>query len=210
VTPATAGTAKLAATATARRDLWQTASVLAGLLVLVGGGLYIWQNAGNLQGFWLASQSGANTGNVPPMVFEMVNRLEKRLAEHPDDAEGWARLGRSYMVLERKDKALGAYARAYALTPDNVAVLSDYAWLVFNENPDVTSGLANTLYSRLYQLEPQHPDALWFMGFAAYQRGDYRQALVHWEKLLTLLPAEDPGRDGLKQAIAGARSKGQR
>src|SRR3970040_830164 len=145
----------------------------------------------------LAAGSGADSARVPPMVFEMVAKLEKRLAEQPNDPEGWARLGRSDVVRARKDKALTAYAKAYELAPENVAVLSDYAWLVFNENPGTTSGLVQTLYSRLYKLDPAHPDALWFLGFSAYQQGDYRQAIILWERLLKLLPVEDPGREHL-------------
>jgi len=45
------------------------------------------------------------------------------------------------------------------------------------------------------------------VGFTAYQQGDYRKALGLWERLLKLLPAEDPGREQLKQAIASARAK---
>ena len=206
VAPTVAG-AKLALP---RRTALLMTAALTAMLLVIGAGLYAWQNAGQLQGFMLAARSGADSTRVPPMVFEMVAKLEKRLAAQPNDPEGWARLGRSYMVMERKDKALAAYAKAYELAPDNVAVLSDYAWLVFNENPGVTTGLVETLYSRLYKLEPAHPDALWFMGFKAYQGGDYRNALVLWERLLKLLPAEDPGHEHLKQAIASAREKQRR
>jgi len=193
-----------------RRTALAGTAVLTAMLVVIGAGLYAWQNAGKLQGFMLAAGSGVDSTRVPPMVFEMVAKLEKRLAEQPNDPEGWARLGRSYVVMERKDKALTAYARAYELAPDNVAVLSDYAWLVFNENPGNTTGLVQTLYSRLNRLEPAHPDALWFLGFTAYQQGDYRQAIILWERLLKLLPVEDPGREHLKQAIASAREKQRR
>ena len=178
------------------------------VLLLLGAGLYAVLNAGNLQGFWLAAQSGdASTARVPPMVFEMVARLEKRLAEQPDDATGWARLGRSYNVMQKPDKAMNAYARAYALAPDNLEVISEYAWLLFNRNPGETTGLVNELYQRLYRLEPNHPDALWFLGFASYQQGQFRQTLSYWERLLKLLPPQDPGREHLKQAIASARTK---
>jgi cytochrome c-type biogenesis protein CcmH len=193
-----------------RRTAFVATAALTAMLLVIGAGLYAWQNAGNVQGFMLAAGSGADSARVPPVVFEMVEKLEKRLAAQPNDPEGWARLGRSYMVMERKDKALAAYAKAHELAPDNVAVLSDYAWLVFNENPGVTTGLVETLYSRLYKLEPAHPDALWFIGFKAYQGGDYRKALVLWERLLKLLPAEDPGHEHLKQAIASAREKQRR
>ena len=181
--------------------------VIASILLVIGAGLYTWLNATNIQGFLLAKGSGVNNARVPPMVFEMVAKLEKRLSEQPNDPEGWARLGRSYVVMERKDKALEAYAKAYALAPDNVVILSDYAWLVFNQSPGETTGLAQTLYTRLYQLDAKNPDALWFMGFSAYQQGDYRKALSFWERLLKLLPAEDPGRSQLMQAIASARDK---
>ena len=165
-----------AASALPRRHALMLTSGLAVILLVIGAGLYAWRNADNVQGFILASESGADSARVPPMVYEMVAKLEKRLAAQPNDPEGWARLGRSYVVMERKDKALAAYAKAYELAPDNVAVLSDYAWLVFNASPGATTGLVQTLYTRLYQLEPTHPDALWFMGFTAYQQGDYRKA----------------------------------
>ena len=193
--------------ATPRRRAWPVTAALAALLLAVGGGLYAWQNAVNLQGFLLAANSGADGTRLPPMVFDMVAKLEKRLAAQPNDAEGWARLGRSYVVLERKDKALAAYAKAYALAPDNATVLSDYAWLVFNENPGVTTGLVQTLYVRLAKLEPAHPDALWFLGFMAFQQGDLRTAINQWERLYKLLPAGDPGRQHLQQAIDSARQK---
>lgn len=192
--------------ATPGRAAWATAA-LAALLLVVGGGLYAWQNATNIQGYLQAAHNGVDGTRLPPLVFDMVAKLEKRLAAQPNDAEGWARLGRSYVVLERKDKALAAYAKAYALAPDNATVLSDYAWLVFNENPGVTTGLVQTLYVRLAKLEPAHPDALWFLGFMAFQQGDLRTAINQWERLYKLLPAGDPGRQHLQQAIDSARQK---
>lgn len=181
--------------------------ILAVGLVALGAGLYAWRNGGNISGFLQAAESGVDSARVPPMVFQMVKRLEQRLQQQPNDADGWARLGRAYAVLERKQQARDAYARAYALAPDNVEVLSDYAWLVFNEDPTNTSGLTLDLYSRLYKLEPNHPDALWFLGFAAYQHGDFRKALTLWERLFKLLPADDPGRVHLKQAMDSARAR---
>ena len=40
----------------------------------------------------------------------------------PDDVEGWARLGRSYMVLNEPQKARDAYAHAVKLKPDDAAL----------------------------------------------------------------------------------------
>jgi cytochrome c-type biogenesis protein CcmH len=45
------------------------------------------------------------------MIQVMVARLDERLRENPQDAEGWQRLVRSYLVLDRRDDALDALRR---------------------------------------------------------------------------------------------------
>ena len=70
----------------------------------------------------VAAAAQATAGATPEqreaMINAMVERLAARLEQQPDDVEGWSRLGRSYMVLHRPDKARDAYARALQLRPD--------------------------------------------------------------------------------------------
>ena len=61
------------------------------------------------------------------MIRGMVARLALRLEEEPDDAEGWARLARSYRVLGEAEKERDALAQLARLRPDDVGVLSAYA-----------------------------------------------------------------------------------
>jgi len=61
------------------------------------------------------------------MINSMVGRLAARLEQQPDDVEGWARLGRSYMVLNQPAKARDAYARAVKLRPDDPELKAAYA-----------------------------------------------------------------------------------
>ena len=61
------------------------------------------------------------------MIKGMVERLAARLKRQPDDAAGWAQLGRSYMVLNEPDKARAAYERAVKLRPDDSALKSALA-----------------------------------------------------------------------------------
>ncbi|MBV9017799.1 MAG: c-type cytochrome biogenesis protein CcmI [Alphaproteobacteria bacterium] len=72
------------------------------------------------------------TANASPeerraMIEGMVGKLATRLEQQPDDVEGWARLGRSYMVLGDAQKARDAYARAVKLKPDDAALKEAYA-----------------------------------------------------------------------------------
>jgi cytochrome c-type biogenesis protein CcmH len=56
------------------------------------------------------------------MINAMVERLAARLETEPDDVDGWVRLGRSYMVLNRPDRAREAYARAIKLKPGDAEI----------------------------------------------------------------------------------------
>ncbi len=66
--------------------------------------------------------AGASPEERRTMILAMVGQLAARLADQPDDVDGWARLGRSYMVLGQPDKAREAYARAVKLKPDDPAL----------------------------------------------------------------------------------------
>ena len=155
-----------------------TLIALAVLLPVVAIGLYAGKQAKTVEQL---SQLGPG-GQPDP--FKMVARLEKRLESAPDDPAGWARLGRSYAVLERFDDAKRAYAKATQLAPDDVAILTDYATLLISENPRQPSKEALAAFTRLYQLNPKHPGALWVLGLDAYNNNKYKQAIKHWEALL--------------------------
>ena len=61
------------------------------------------------------------------MIRGMVANLAAKLEQNPDDVDGWARLGRSYMVLNEPGKAVDAYRHAVELRPDDPAFKAAYA-----------------------------------------------------------------------------------
>lgn len=69
------------------------------------------------------------------MIEGMVAQLSDRLDEEPGDAEGWARLVRSYMVLNRPDDARDALDRA------RVALAGDDGKLAAVESEAAAAGL---------------------------------------------------------------------
>ena len=190
-----------------RKRWWVGLVLLAVLLPLIAAGLYGLQHAPILTA--LVRLAGGEPARVsqPPEVLKMVERLEQRLREQPNDAAGWARLGRSYTVLERLSDAQAAYAKAHALAPDNAEVLSDYAWLVYSDNPDYTEGPAKALYARLLSLDPANPDALWFLGYSAYNASNFKQAVQYWQRLVAILPPDNPTMPEVQKAIARAQAQ---
>lgn len=62
------------------------------------------------------------------MIEGMVQRLDDGLRENSDDLEGWKRLVRSYMILNRRDAALDALNRgSAALSGDKRTALTSFA-----------------------------------------------------------------------------------
>ncbi|HLD14872.1 MAG TPA: tetratricopeptide repeat protein [Burkholderiales bacterium] len=178
-----------------------TLIALAVLLPVAAIGLYAGKQAKTVEQL---SQLGPG-GQPDP--FKMVARLEKRLESAPDDPAGWARLGRSYAVLERFDDAKRAYAKATQLAPDDAAILTDYATLLISENPRQPSKEALAAFTRLYQLNPKHPGALWVLGLDAYNAGKYKQAIKHWEALLKELPPDAEVAPQVRHVVEQARTK---
>ncbi len=116
------------------------------------------------------------------MVADMVAGLEQRLQAEPDDAEGWAMLGRSYSVLGRGQDAATAWARANAANLEapqaDWLVAEGEARALLTEPRDLAGSRA--LFERALQADPKHPRALLYLGLAAAQGGDYDTALDAW------------------------------
>ncbi len=129
------------------------------------------------------------TSDDQPMVRSMVANLESRLAENPNDVDGWQRLGRSYMVLRQPDKARSAYARAVALAPKDIPLLQDYADAMLSSSEEIEPLLPESIAAmrELSEKDITNPHAMWYLGLAAAQAGNYEEARRHWNRLLSRL-----------------------
>jgi cytochrome c-type biogenesis protein CcmH len=123
----------------------------------------------------------------------MVDRLAARLAQSPDDVEGWRRLARSRFVLGDVEAARAAAANAAIRAPGDVEVLLELAEFHAPASPAEPLGMVfvETL-RKVLDLRPDNVQALFFLGMDAYRRDDRLSARRYWEKLLEVLPADAP------------------
>jgi cytochrome c-type biogenesis protein CcmH len=56
-----------------------------------------------------------------------IKKLADKLRDHPDDAQGWALLGRTYRALERYPDAKDAFRRALEAAPGDADLANEYA-----------------------------------------------------------------------------------
>ncbi|MEO8565870.1 MAG: c-type cytochrome biogenesis protein CcmI, partial [Betaproteobacteria bacterium] len=134
-----------------------------------------------------------------PQIAAMIGALERRLERHPDNAEGWALLARSYYALGRFPAAAEAYTKALALAPDNPDLLADYADTLGMAQGRHLAGKPLALIERALAIDPQHGKALALAATAATEANEPSRALAYWRRLAAQLP---PGSDDAKQVAA--------
>ena len=188
-----------------RAPLWLGAGLL---LVLSAGALLGYQHFGSPAALDAASQLASPDANgQPPMsMAEAMSALEARLAQNPEDLEGWMLLGRSYRSEERFADALRAFNEAQRLAPDHPDVLVDLAEAqALNAPQRAFPETALALLHRAIALQPAHQRAHWLLGIADMQAGHPGDAAARWETLLALLPADAEARSSLIEQINSAR-----
>lgn len=145
---------------------------------------------------------------TPDQVDDMVARLAVRLEKNPEDANGWVMLARSYYVMQRMPEAVAAYAKAVEKVTDDASLYADYADAMAMSQGRRIEGRALELVGKALKIDPTQPKALAMAGTAAFYQKDYRGALLHWEKLLPLLPPESEMGKSVAGGIAEARELG--
>jgi len=160
---------------------WGRGSALVALLfVLITGPLLYWR-----YGSWRAGVEGVQQASVPA-VEEMVAGLAEKLhTTDGNDLQGWVMLGHSYVVMGRYPDALDAFTHAHALAGDsNPDVLAGYAEAITLADPSKFMDQALPLFEKALQLDPADPQALWYGGLGAFERGDKTLAVSRWQALL--------------------------
>ncbi|WP_068638570.1 c-type cytochrome biogenesis protein CcmI [Thauera butanivorans] len=139
-------------------------------------------------------------------IADMVGKLEARLQQEPDNAEGWMMLARTYTVLQDFPKAVVAYEKLSKLEPNEPDVYADWADVVAATQGTVV-GEPEELAAKALAIAPAHPKALALAGTAAYQKGDYMAAAAHWEKILEQIPPGEDVARGVRASVNEARAK---
>ena len=176
---------------------------LAGMLYLVLG-----QPSAFIQGE-NEKMPGTNQtdGGAEVDVDAMVRRLEQKLAQSPDDAEGWYMLGTSYMVLQRYGDAASVFEKLTELVGDEPDLLVRQADALAMAGNGVLAGEPENLLLRALAADPNHPVALWMVGIVADRRGDTEEALHYWERAEPLFGDSPQSQAELQAMIEGARSR---
>lgn len=138
-------------------------------------------------------------------IEAMVDRLAAKMREHPEDADGWKLLGRSYTVMGRYQDAVAAYAKAVERSPRDAQLLADFADALAMARGQTLQGEPEKIVERALAIDPKNLKALALAGTAAYERKDYASAAETWSRMLPLVPPGSEDAQAIQQNVEEAR-----
>lgn len=189
------------------------------VLTLPVAAVYLYLEIGDTRGLLPQAQlanaiqmqqsSGASGGGAPTghdNFMSVLDNLITRLNNDPEDIEGWFMLARTYAIMKRYDEAAEIYGRINAMIPNDPQIMSDYADVLAMTNDGSLIGRPAELIQAALELDPEYPKALALAGTVEFEKKDFDQAAMYWERLLAVIPPDSQLAQSVKESIADART----
>ena len=180
---------------------WRDGLILAAVIPLLAVGVYLLTgNPAGLSG----QSSSSDTAQTVAQVNALIAKLEEKMQQTPDNPQGWAMLARAYKLTGRLDDAELALGRIGPALNQNATLLADLAEILAEKSGRLAGRPAELILQAL-QLEPDNMKALYLAGAAAYEEGQYKTAIAHWEKLQQQVDPQSTDARNIAAGIAKAR-----
>lgn len=182
---------------------------LASLVLVPVVAVYLYQQWGamdQLQQYRSMLAMAAEEGDRVAQMEELTAQLRDRLEASPDNPDGWAMLGRSYMRIERYPDAAWAFERLASVVPNDQA--RAVAWglsaqaLFFESQGELNEAVTRAI-EKARGLNPDEVNALGLLGINAYSEERFQEAIGYWERIVQVAP-DHPQRPAIEEGIAQA------
>lgn len=186
------------------RAIRVTALMLAVVLPLLGTGLYL--KVGDFSSLEENALLQVENARHSREAFEgadmmgAIERLEGEVQKRPNNLSAWQILADHYLGTGNLEQALIAYENVVRLDPKDDKSLVTLIDLMIGTSGEVTPRLMD-LVNRALELNPMEPKILLLGGYIRYEEGDSKEAVLLWNRLLTVMP-EGEEKAALKEKIA--------
>lgn len=169
------------------------------LLAVLAGGIYLGLGTPVVD----PSQTRAAAPHTPSQeeILAMVAQLAERMKKEPDNITGWLRLARSQAVIGDVAEAIRAYTHVLSRQGDNRQAAVGLAELQIQSDSAEQVKQGSASLEVMLEKDPNHPEALWFLGALAVRAGDIPRARELWQRLLPLLQPDSPPRATVEKAL---------
>lgn len=135
-------------------------------------------------------------------IDSLLAGLAAQAQAHPGDGVAWARLAQAYDVTGHRDQARDAWEKARAAAPRDAGVALAYARSLLPADGGAPPPVFFAVLNDVLKIDPDNPQALWYLGQQAVDAGQAARARELWGRLLTHLPPDSPDRAELERRLA--------
>ena len=126
---------------------------------------------------------------------QLVQSIEARAQQRPDNLPYLGLLGRYYMGREEYARAAQTYSAILEAVPADAQALAFAAQADYLASGNILSASARLSAEQALAVDPQQRTALGLLGMASFEQEQYRAAIAYWERLLAMeTPDSESGR----------------
>lgn len=129
-------------------------------------------------------------------VASLVERVEQRLREQPEDSQGWSLIAPIYYRMGRIDDALSAYEKAITFHQgDGVTranLMADRTEILVAKADGKVSVEAAKAFSEAIGLDSENQKALFYLAINLEQSGKADEAKANWQTLIARFKGANP------------------
>ncbi|WP_417811102.1 tetratricopeptide repeat protein [Thalassospira alkalitolerans] len=125
-------------------------------------------------------------------IRRLLSQIVLSLEANPRNLQGWVVLARGSLRLGDIDRAVAAFARAYALSGHNPLLAIEYADTRITAQQGQIDKISRELILHALGRMPNHQLSRYYYGIMLKQQGKFRQALNVFVDLYRDIPKDDP------------------
>lgn len=143
-----------------------------------------------------------------PLTTDELRRfiiaLRADLQQNPENHPNWWLLGQIAMANSNGQLALDSYKRATLLQPENNEYQLSYARVLMFSQDENDKLRGELLLREVIKQNHNNVQALSLLAFNAFEKEDYKMAVMSWEMMLRQLPANDERVPLIQRSMAHA------
>jgi len=144
--------------------------------------------------------------------LELLARLETQSHKKPKDVETWYLLGRLNFELGNYNDAVLGFNGVLTNLPaeakqDQAMAMAQLAQAQFFASDRNLDKATESMLLDVLKIIPQETTSLGLLGVAAFDQQRFLEAIHYWQRLLKLMPANNPNTVAIKGGIEKARSQ---
>ena len=184
----------------------------AALLVVLSFGLYVHLGSENELAITELLQSSNQSGFSMEDANELVARVKTQTEQTPKDVEMWYLYGRLNFDLERYDAAVLGFSSVLQYLEvdakqDQAVAMSHLAQAQFFANDRRLDAATLSMLKDVLDINPNDETALGLLGIASFEAKQYVAAVGYWQRLLNMMPVNNPNASAIQGGINQALEK---